>query len=428
MLEERDFYTDHDILVDPYSYFEALRAHGPVYQPPGKDYLVVTGFDEAIEVFRNTADFSSSIALQGAAAPLPFEPQGSDISNQLEAHRDKILGGDLLVDLDDKAHTNLRALVNRLFTPSRLKANEEFIAEYSDELVRSVVARGDCELIKEISTPFVTMVIADLLGVPVEDRQLFMDAIDAAPPPGSLDSSENVYSDETHPMVVMGKYFWNYIEDRRANPRDDILSEIANAKYPDGSTPRVDEIVNLSTFMFGAGQDTSAKLIGNAMRYIVEVPGLQDKLRADPALIPAMMEEVLRLEGSSKATTRLARRDTRIGDIEVPAGTKVMIALAAISRDPRRWDDPNTFILNRPKIKEHLSFGRGAHTCAGAPLARVEVRVLLEKFIKYTSNIDFDESKHGKGGDRRLNFEASFIVRGLSELHLKLNPSPAFPA
>jgi cytochrome P450 len=141
-----------------------------------------------------------------------------------------------------------------------------------------------------------------------------------------------------------------------------------------------------------------------------------------------MMEEVLRLEGSSKATTRLARRDTRIGDIEVPAGTKVMIALAAISRDPRRWNDPNMFILNRPKIKEHLSFGRGAHTCAGAPLARVEVRVLLEKFIEYTSNIDFDESKHGKSGNRLLDFEASFIVRGLSELHLKLTPSPAFPA
>ncbi|GGC01023.1 cytochrome P450 [Novosphingobium endophyticum] len=427
-LEERDFYTDHEILVDPYIYFEALRAHGPVYQPPGKDYFVVTGFDEAVEVFRNTADFSSSIALQGAAAPLPFQPTGSDISEQIEAHRGQILGGDLLVDLDDKSHANLRALVNRLFTPSRLKSNEEFIAEYSDKLVRDAVARGGCELIKDISTPFVTMVIADLLGVPVEDRKLFMDAIEAAPPPGSLDASENDFSSETHPMVVMGNYFYRYVADRQQNPRDDILSEVANAAYPDGSKPSIEAIVSLSTFMFGAGQDTSAKLIGNAMRYIVDQPGLQDQLRADRSLIPAMIEEVLRLEGSSKATTRLARRDTRIGDVEIPAGSKVMIALAAINRDPRRWGDPNTFILNRPRIKEHLSFGRGAHTCAGAPLARVEVKVLLEKFIEYTSNIDLSQAQHGTSAQRRLDFEPSFIVRGLSELHLTLTRSAKSPA
>lgn len=425
MLAEKDFYTDPEILVDPYAFFEEIRKEGPVYQPPGKDYLIVTGFEEAIEVFRNTQDFSASIALQGAGAPLPFQPQGSDIGAQLEAHRSEILGHDLLVNLDDNAHTNLRALVNRLFTPSRLKANEEFITQYSDELVRDSVARGGCELISEIATPFVTMVIADLLGVPTGDRQLFMDCIAAAPVPGSLDESENDYSGENHPMVVMGGYFARYILERQQNPQDDILSELAHASYPDGTKPRLEDIVNLSTFMFGAGQDTSAKLIGNAMRYIVDHPGLQAKLREDPSRVAPVLEEVLRLEGSSKATTRLARRDTTIGDVKVPAGTKVMIALAAISRDPRRWDDPQSFILDRPRIKEHLSFGRGAHTCAGAPLARVEVRVLMEKFLQYTAHIDLDETKHGPRGNRQLNFEPSFIVRGLSDLHLKLTPAAA---
>jgi cytochrome P450 len=423
MLAEKDFYTDPDILVDPYAFFEEIRGHGPVYQPPGKDYMIVTGFDEAVEVFRNAQDFSSVIALQGAAAPLPFVPQGSNIESQLEANRSQILGHDLLVDLDGNDHFNLRSLVNRLFTPSRLKANEEFIADYSDQLVRDAVARGGCELISEIATPFVTMVIADLLGVPVADRQLFMDCIAAAPVPGSLNEEENDYSGENHPMVVMGGYFARYIMERQQQPQDDILSELAHASYPDGTKPKLEDLVGLSTFMFGAGQDTSAKLIGNAMRYIVDHPGLQERLRADPSRIPGMLEEVLRLEGSSKATTRLALRDTRIGDVEVPAGTKVMVALAAISRDPRRWDDPHSFVLDRPRIKEHLSFGRGAHTCAGAPLARVEVRVLMEKFIAYTSNIDFDEARHGPRGSRTLAFEPSFIVRGLSELHVKLAPA-----
>jgi len=423
-LEDRDFFTDPEILVDPYEYFEALRQHGPIYQPAGKDYLVVTGFTEALEIFKNSSDFSSSIALQGAAHPLSFVPEGSDISAQLEAHRSEIIGHELLVNLDDNAHTNLRALVNRLFVPSRLKANEEYMDELSEEMIEQVVAKGSCELILEIATPFVTAVVADLLGVPREDRQFFMDIIQAAPPPGSLDSSENDYANrENHPMIIMGGYFAKYIQERIDNPRVDIMSELAHSHYPDGTKPKLEELVNLSTFMFGAGQDTSAKLIGNAMRYIVDEPGLQDKLRADPSLIPLFLEEVLRLEGSSKMTARLTRKDTVVGGIPIPAGTKIAIALAAISRDPRRWDDPNTFVLNRPRIKEHLSFGRGAHTCAGAPLARAEVRILFEKLFAKTSHMELDEERHGTPGNRRYSFEPSFIVRGLADLKVKLTPA-----
>ncbi|GGC13962.1 cytochrome P450 [Novosphingobium endophyticum] len=427
-LEHRDYFTDHEILKDPYQFFEAVRAHGPVYQPPGKDYLIVTGFPETVEILNNNRDFSASIGLAGAAAPLPFEPHGSDITAQLEENRCKILGGDLLVNLDDGAHTNMRALVNRLFTPSRLKANEAFIQEYSEELVRKAVENGSVELIKEISTPFVTLVIADLLGVPAEDREHFMRLIEAAPPPGSLDSGENDYSGKNHPMVAMGGYFARYIMERLEAPRDDILTELAHANYPDGTKPQLQDLVALSVFMFGAGQDTSAKLLGNSMRYIVDVPGLQDKLREDPSLIPAFLEEVLRLEGSTKQTARLARRDTKIGDLEVPAGTKVLLALSAANRDERRWPDPEDFELNRPKIKEHVGFGRGKHVCAGAPLARVEVRVILEQFFKYTSKIDMDESKHGPRGQRELDFEPSFIIRGLADLYLKLSPSEAMKA
>jgi hypothetical protein len=218
----------------------------------------------------------------------------------------------------------------------------------------------------------------------------------------------------------MGMHFVEYVRDRRQNPRNDILSELANAKYPDGSTPDALEIVRLATFLFGAGQDTSAKLLGNTMRFIVEQPGLQERLRGDPALIPQLLEEVLRLEGSTKMTARLARKDTRIGNLEVPAGTKVMVALSAANRDPRRWENPQAFSLDRPKIKEHLGFGRGAHVCAGAALARAEVRIILEKFLEHTSRIDLVEQKHGPRDNRNFDYEASFIIRGLADLHLTL--------
>ena len=207
-----------------------------------------------------------------------------------------------------------------------------------------------------------------------------------------------------------------------------MLSELANAKFPDGSTPDAGEIVRLATFLFGAGQDTSAKLLGNSMRYLIEQPGLQARLRQDPSLIPQLLEEVLRLEGSTKQTARLARKDTQIGEVRVPAGTKVMLALAAGNRDARRWEDPQAFILNRPSIKEHIAFGRGKHVCAGAPLARVEVRVILEKFLQHTLDIDIDAEKHGPRGARNLDYEPSFIVRGLANLNLKLTPAPGFVA
>jgi cytochrome P450 len=182
------------------------------------------------------------------------------------------------------------------------------------------------------------------------------------------------------------------------------------------------EIVRLSTFLFGAGQDTSAKLLGNAMRFLIEVPGLQDRLRKEPALIPQFLEETLRLEGSTKITSRLARRRTRIGDTEIPVGKRILIAFAAANRDPRRWEEPADFKLGRPRINEHVAFGRGPHVCAGAPLARVEVRVIFERFLEHTSNIDLSVEKHGAAGSRTLHYEPSFIIRGLDSMHLVLTP------
>ena len=134
-LEDRDYFTDHSILKEPYAYFEAIRAKGPIYQLPGSGIVVVTGFDEILQVLKNTQDFSSAIAPQGPAAPLPFKPVGSDITPQIEAHRTEFVGGDLLVAYDDTQHNISRSLLTRLFTPSRLKANERFIAEYSDCLL-----------------------------------------------------------------------------------------------------------------------------------------------------------------------------------------------------------------------------------------------------------------------------------------------------
>lgn len=423
-LSERNYFTDYEILKDPYSFFEALRAHGPIYNPAGSDIMFVTGFKEVIEVLNNRDDFSSAIAPQGPAVALPFEVSQPDLTSKIEDNREKFVGGDLLVAYDDQQHTYSRSLLTKLFTPSRLRANEEFMADFADRMIREVVTDGKVELMLTVATPFVTIVIADLLGVPQNDRALFMEAIEQGPGAGNLDPDN--LAQQNAPLVLMGMYFAQYVKERRANPTDDVLSELSHATYPDGSLPDLMEIVRLATFLFAAGQDTSAKLLGNAMRFLIEQPGLQDQLRADLSLIPPFLEEVLRLEGSTKITSRIARRDAKIGGTSVPIGTKILLALSAANRDPDRWEDPAELKVGRPRIKEHVAFGRGAHVCAGAPLARVEVRVLLETLLKQTSKIEFDEEKHGPAGARKLDYEPTFIIRGLSALHLKLIPSADF--
>ncbi len=420
-LDERDFFTDRVVLNDPYEYFEALYAKSPVYQPQLRDVLFVTGFEEANEVLRNTKDFSSVIAVTGAAVPLPFKPVGDDISQQLEQHRHEVSGSDILVTYDGLRHSASRSLLTSLFLPSRLKANQAYMEELADKTVREVVAKGKCELIEDVAVPYVTLVIADLLGVPADDRESFKEVIAAGPPPGNIEAEGRPHSNGI--LEHLARYFVGYIQDRRANPRADVLTQLATAKSPDGTMPELPDIVGLAVFLFAAGQDTSAKLLGNCLRFMTEDKELQQQLRQDRSQVPAFIEEVLRLQGSTKVTFRVARRKTRIGGREIAAGQKLVIALAGANRDPRRWEEPNEFKLGRKKIQEHLAFGRGAHTCIGAPLARAEVRVLLDRLLHLTSDISLSVERHGPPDNRRLDYEASFIIRGLENLHLELQPS-----
>lgn len=415
-LTQRNYFTDPSLLVDPYEYFRQLHAKGTINPVAGTDILMITGYDEAVEVLRNNQDFSSAICTSNLAEPFPYPPGGNDFSEQIDAFRESLNELNLFVAYDGPAHSNLRHIAGKLFTPSRLKATHDFMYAFADQLVLEVVRKGKCELVNEVATPFVTLVIAELLGVPPDDRDKFRKVIDDAPAPANLDANAE---NKLPPLVYMAMFFMEYIQDRRTNPRKDTLTDLALATYPDGSLPDLMEMVKLSGFLFGAGQDTSAKLLGNAIRYITDVPGLQQQLREDPSLIPALILEVLRLEGSSKATFRIARYNTQIGDRKIPAGTRLAISLAAANRDPRRWDEPDQFRLKRPRIQEHLAFGRGIHTCAGAPLARLEVRAILERFLEHTSHIKLSEEHHGKVGNRRLTFEPSYVIRGLSELHVE---------
>ncbi len=415
--EQRDYFSDRSVFLDPHEYFRSAYSHGPVYEVPGKDYLLVTGFEECVDILRNTEDYSSIFCFSpyGAGAPLPFTPEGDDISDQLESYRTP---EDLLVSYDGVFHTDNRSILNTLFTPSRLKANEAYMTGLANQLVGEVVAQGGCELLNDYALAFSTSVIADLEGVPEKDRQLFIDAISASPTIGS-ETAEDTQAQVPH-IAYMYEFFERYIKDRRANPKEDVLCELANARYPDGSIPDLNEIVKLAVVLFLGGRESAAKYMASCMYFVARYPELQHRLREDTSLIPAFIEEVLRLEGSTKATFRVARKKTRIGDREIPAGTKLVVAMSAANRDPRRWENPDQFNIDRPRLREHLAFGKGPHICAGAPLARTEARVTVETFLSQTSMISLDAEKHGRGDIADMPFDYSYISRSLSALHLKL--------
>lgn len=419
--DDVDYFTDPSLVPDPHPYFDHLRSKCPVLKEPHHGVVAVTGWEEANAVYRDTESFSSCISVMGPFTPMPFTPEGDDISAQIEAHRTEIPMFEHMVTMDPPQHTDARSILSRLLTPKRLKENEDFMWRLADHHIDEFIADGRCEFLAAYAKPFSLLVVADLLGVPEEDHEGFREAFGAERPGsriGALDHETIV----TNPLAWADDKFAHYIEDRRRHPREDVLTSIATAKYPDGSTPEVVDVVRTATFLFAAGQETTAKLLSAALRVLGDRPELQETLRADRSRIPNFIEECLRMDSPVKTVFRMARKTTTVGAVDTPAGTTVMVSPGAVNRDPRRFDNPHEFDINRRNVREHLAFSRGIHSCPGAPLARVEGRVSIERLLDRLGAITIDEEQHGPRGDRRYTYEPTFILRGLTDLHITFNP------
>jgi cytochrome P450 len=422
-LVDVDYFTDADTAQDPYAYWEHLREQGPVAREPHYGVVAVTGHAEVQAAFKDHRSFSAVNAIGGPFPPLPFTPEGDDISAQIEAHRHLFPIFEHMVVMDPPEHEKARSLLGRLLTPRRLQENEEYIWRLADRQIDEFIARGRCELLGEYGKPFATLAIADLLGVPEEDRPKLRRNLGAGEAPdhnvGSL-GGEPVGS---NPLRYLDDLFSGYLADRREHPREDVLTGLATATYPDGSVPPVIEVVRPATFLFGAGQETVVKLLSSAVRVLGDRPDLQERLRADRSLIGPFIEEALRFESPTKVDFRLARTSTTLGGVPIKAGTVLMLCLGAANRDPRKFERPDEFDLDRKNVREHIAFGRGIHTCAGAPLARVEGRVTLNRLLDRFAHFEVDAAVHGPPDRRSYHYEPTFLLRGLTELHLTFTPS-----
>ncbi|BBX91571.1 cytochrome P450 [Mycolicibacterium boenickei] len=416
-----DYFTDQSLVPDPHPYFDHLRSKCPVVTEPNYGVMAITGFEEATTVLKDTDTFSSCIAVAGPFPPLPFTPEGDDITEQIAAHRAQMPMFEHMVTMDPPDHTNARSLLNRLLTPRRLKENEDFMWRLADQCLDDFIADGKCEFLSAYAKPFSLLVIADMLGVPEEDHEEFRTVL-GAPRPGAQVGSLDGDLVASNPLEWLDEKFISYLEDRRKEPRDDVLTALATANYPDGSVPPVIEVVRSATFLFAAGQETTTKLLSASLRVLGDRPDIQQALRDDRSRIPTFVEEALRMDAPVKSQFRLAKKNTKLGDIDVPAGTTMMVCPGAVNRDPVRFEDPHTFSLDRKNVREHIAFGRGVHSCPGGPLARVEGRVSLERILDRMADIGIDEAFHGPADDRRYNYEPTFILRGLTELNITFKP------
>jgi cytochrome P450 family 150 subfamily A5 len=407
-----NFFRSDALTDDPYPYWDHLRARCPIAKEPFHDVYMVTGYDEAVEIYHDQATFSNCISAIGPFAKFPVPLEGDDVTDIIETYRYRLPFGDQIPSFDPPKHTAQRGLLMRLITPKRLKENEEFLRRLANRQIDTFYARGECEFVKEYAQPYTLLVIADLLGVPEADHGEFLQRL-------------MHHSDMTmthNPLEYLYEKFTSYIEDRRREPRDDVMTGLATATFPDGTLPPVEDVMKIASNLFAAGQETTARLLGTSLQILGDRPELQQQLRDDRSLIPAFIEEALRLEPPIKGTFRLSRVATKVGETEIPAGSTVMVLPSAANRDPREFEHPDELRLDRPNGRQHIAFGHGIHTCAGAPLARAEANVSLQHLLDRMEDIRIAESHHGPAGARRWAYTPTWMLRGLDELYLEFTP------
>lgn len=417
--EAIDFFRSDAVVTDPYPYYEALRTQSPVQRENHHNVVMITGYDEGVEVLHDTDRFSSCISVTGPFPGFPVPLAGDDVTDLIAEHRDKLPFNDQLPTLDPPTHTDHRALLMRLITPKRLKENEAAMWQLAERPLGQLLEGGQGEYIGEFAGPFTLLVIADLLGVPESDREHFARTLGQPRDGHNIGGLSEAMS--VNPLEFLYDQFSTYIRERRAQPREDVLTGLATATFPDGTVPEVLDAAKVAANLFSAGQETTVRLLSSALKVIAEQPEIQALLRAERHRISNFIEEVLRVESPVKGDFRMAKKTTTVGGVDIPAGSTLMIINGAANRDPRQFENPAVLDPARANARRHIAFGRGIHTCPGAPLARAETLVAIDMLLDRTTDIRVSEERHGPADNRTYRYMPTYILRGLTHLNLEFD-------
>lgn len=315
-----------------------------------------------------------------------------------------------ILHTDPPRHRKLRNLVTQAFTPRAVEALRPRIVQITNDLLDQVTPLGEMELMRDLAVPLPVIVIAEMLGIPIQDRDRFKAWTDA------FITGGDSLLDHVQAQREMTQYFGRLIEDRRRQPREDLISALLAASV-DGEALDQSELLTFCILLLIAGNETTTNLLGNAVLCLEDNPDAARELRAEPALIPAAIEEVLRYRSPVQGNLRRARRRVVLADQVVSAGEMVMAYIGSANRDPAQFRNPDDFILARSPNR-HLGFGHGIHFCLGAPLARLEAAVALDALQRRVGALRVDPA-------HPIELVNSDIIYGVRSLRVTFEPAAA---
>jgi cytochrome P450 len=357
---------------DPFPLYAWLRDHDPVHRSESLKAWAVTRYDDVLAVFDDPDLFSSDRFRKVAPGYASRRPEVRAVGEVLSQW---------LVFRDPPDHTRLRGLLQKTFTPRRLEKSREQIQRALDELLAAVAPRGEMDFIRDVAFPLPATVIALLLGAPtgdLEELKVWSDRL-AAYLGGSVDALDN-FTEARAGVDGLVEYFRRLLAERRRAPRDDLMSLMLEAEDAgDRLTP--DEVVANSVLLLFAGHETTTNLLGNGLFHLLRHPEAGAALRGDPRLTPGAVEEFLRYDGPVPATVKVATRDVVWRGRAIRRGELVLPFMSAANRDPRRFASPDVLDIRR-RPNRHLGFAFGIHFCLGAPLARLEARIVFDTLLR----------------------------------------------
>jgi len=340
-----------------FSWFEEMREHNPVFKDERTRLWQVFRYEDVLAILTDYSRFSSQA----------YELTGGFLSNSLIAK-------------DPPDHRKLRNLVNQAFTPRAVAHLSDRITEITQELLDVVRHKGSMDIVSDIAFPLPAKVIAELLGVPAEDWDIFqrwarVDSSDAA---SRRESGQSMQEE-------MFRYFTNLLEERRRSPREDLISSLSVAEV-DGERLSEPELLSFCTLLLAAGQETTKNLITNAIVCLTDHRESMNRLIDEPALMPTAIEEILRFLPPVWFLFRQTKTDVELAGQHIPANQVVLAWTASANRDLARFPDPARFDIER-EPNRHLAFGHGIHFCVGAPLARLEAKIALPMMLQQLKNL-----------------------------------------
>ena len=390
---------DPEVLANPYPLFHRMRSEDPVHWDPFLHAWVVTRYSDVLEVLL-------SFSADRTPTPTQLDEMGLSSLNPIA----RVMVKQMLF-MDAPAHTRLRGLSSKAFTPARVEQLRGHIQDIVKNILDGLQSKDAIEVISELAEPLPAIVTAEMLGVPTSDHvQLKQWSADFAEMLGNFQHNPERYPRVLQAVAGMTEYFQDAIRQQREHPREGLIHSLMTAEIDGDRLTEEEVIANCIVTMVG-GQETTTNLIGNGLLTLLRNPGELEKLRNDLSLIPSAVEEMLRYESPSQHTARMCPSDREMGGKRIQKRQAVIAVMAAANRDPERFPDPDRFDIAR-KDNRHLAFGYAAHFCFGAPLARVEGQVVLEAFLRRFPNLTLSSQP--------LEWRSNLGLRGLKALKVKV--------